>query len=289
MVSRTLVLLLAACTLASAQRTPPSGGPRGGATTVERPVDRPNPMGGPVSDGTGFTGNPSGPRGSFGPTPRGGAVVLPPRPGNAPPVTKLSFFKNTTRKGKGIIFPPGYPRCTVLPDMAYWASRDLMAEIQWLSRAGYLPVTPVDPTAETLVDYTWVPSGWKAYGFAVPPGGRLQVEVQHLKPGWFRLMAVDQWGKPGPGMLEASIAHRPVLVTVSNPEKEAKAIYIIVDDPAWWSSKADPYTLVIRRDWDPAAVDLSAVKMVNGLWGSSPSVSAEFRGPSRTGPAHFPH
>jgi hypothetical protein len=45
---------------------------------------------------------------------------------------------------------------------------------------------------------------------------------------------------------------------------------------------------MVRRDWDPASVDLAQVKMVAGLWGATPSVSAEFRGRSLTGPAVFP-
>jgi hypothetical protein len=219
----------------------------------------------------------------------GSGIHMPIRPGGAPRVTKIHYFKNTGNSHRRIVFPPPFPRCMVLPDVAFWGRRDLGAEIQWLARAGFLPVTPVDSKAESLVDFTWQPSGWKAYGFAVPPGGRLQVEVQHTKPGWFRLMAVNRWGTPGPGMLEAAIAHRPIMVTVSNPGKKADAVYIIVDDPGWWSTKDDPYTLVIRRDWDPTAVDLSSVTMVAGLWGASPSVSAEFRGPSLTGPAVFPH
>ena len=115
------------------------------------------------------------------------------------------------------------------------------------------------------------------------------MEVQHTKLGWFRLLLVDKWGIPGPGMLQAAYAHQPVLVTYKNPGKEATAIYVIVDDPGWWSDAKDPYTLMIRRDWDPARTDLSQVKMVTGLWGATPSISAQFRGPSLSGPAVYPH
>ena len=133
-----------------------------------------------------------------------------------------------------------------------------------------------------------VPAGWRAYGVSVPVGGTVQVEVQHTNLGWFRLMLVDKWGTPAAGMLSASVAVQPVLVTYKNPTKEATAIYVIVDDPAWWSDSKNPYTLLIHRSWDPARTDLSQVKMVAGLWGATPSVSAEFRGPSRSGPAVFP-
>lgn len=191
--------------------------------------------------------------------------------------------------GTRIVVPPAWNRHTSLPDMGYWGRRDLRAEIQWLSRRGFIPVTAMGDGVDALTDYAQLPAGWRAYGISVPVGGTVQIEVQHTKLGWFRLMLVDKWGRSGPGMLQAAIAPQPVLVTYKNPNKEATAIYVIVDDPAWWSNAKDPYTLAIRRDWDPAKTDLSQVKMVAGLWGASPSVSAEFRGPSMTGPAVFPH
>ncbi len=208
-----------------------------------------------------------------------------PRPADlAPRATRISLYPGTQ-----VVVPPAWNRCSAIPSAHYWQRRDIMAEIQWLSRRGYIPVTPLGGTVESLSDYVQVPAGWRAYGVSVPAGGTVQVEVQHTKLGWFRLMLVDKWGQPGPGMMQAAYAHQPVLVTYKNPHKEATAVYVIVDDPAWWSDARDPYTLVVRRNWDPATVDLSGVKMVAGLWGASPSVSAEFRGPSLTGPAVFPH
>ena len=189
--------------------------------------------------------------------------------------------------GTGIVVPPPWKRRLALPDRGYWQHRDLMAEIQWLSRRGFIPVTPLGDGVETVADFVQQPAGWRAYGIAVPPGGTLQVEVQHEKLGWFRLMLTDKWGTPGPGMLHAATAHQPVRVTYKNPGKEATAVYVIVDDPAWWSAPTEPYSLHLRRDWDPA-VDLSEVKMAAGLWGASPSVSAQFRRPSMSGPAVYP-
>lgn len=199
-------------------------------------------------------------------------------------VQRVGFYAGTRT-----VVLPAFVRCSTIPNVGYWGTRDIMAEIQWLSRKGFIPVSPIGDSVDVLTDYTQQPAGWRAYGVSVPAGGSLQVEVQHPKLGWFRLMLVDKWGTPGPGMLQAAIAHQPVLVTYRNPGKDATAIYVIVDDPAWWSDAKDPYTLLVRRDWDPAGTDLSQVKMVAGLWGATPSVSAQFRGPSLTGPAVFPH
>ena len=229
---------------------------------------------------------PMGPRGfrpdpsNDGPMGRGGSRRFTPMPR----VNQVATYPGTR-----IIIPPAWSRCTVFPTATYWRGRDLMAEIQWLSRRGFLPVTPVGPGVSSLSDYTQQPAGWRAYGVAVPAGGTLQVEVHHAKLGWFRLMLVNKWGEPGAGMLRAAHAYQPVMVTYKNPGKEATSVYLIVDDPAWWSDKDSPYTLSFRRDWDPLKVNLDQVPMVAGLWGASPSVSAEFRGPSLTGPAVYPH
>jgi len=245
--------------------TPQPRGPVGGRVMSEVPR-QPTPA--PIArDGR---GRHPGPR----------TLEVDPRPTPAPRVGQVSLYPGTRT-----VVPPGWDRCTSIPDMGYWRRRDLMAEIQWLSRRGFIPVTPLGDGVDTLTDYVQNPSGWRAYGISVPVGGTVQIEVQHGKLGWFRLMMVDKWGQPGPGMLRAANAPQPVLVTYKNPHKEATAIYVIVDDPAWWSDAKNPYTLAIRRDWDPAKTDLSGVKMVAGLWGASPSVSAEFRGRSLTGPA----
>jgi len=201
-----------------------------------------------------------------------------------PRVSRVYIYRNSRT-----VVPPGWPRCAALPTPAYWGQRDIMGEIQWLSRTGFIPVSPIGDSVEALSDYAQFPAGWRAYGISVPAGGTVQVEVQHEQLGWFRLLLVDKWGVPGPGMLQAALAHQPVLVTYKNPAKEAQAVYVIVDDPGWWSDAKNPYALLIRRDWDPARTDLSQVKMVAGLWGTTPSVSAEFRGPSQSGPAVFPH
>ncbi|HEX9010528.1 MAG TPA: hypothetical protein VF804_09180 [Holophagaceae bacterium] len=205
------------------------------------------------------------------------------RPTSLPQGGRVSLYAGTR-----IIVPPAWERCTVQPTIEYWQGRDILAQIQWLSRQGFLPVTPIGVGVSILSDYTQRPAGWRAYGIAVPAGRRVQVEVRHPKLAWFRLMLVNKWGEPGPGMMQAAIANQPVRLTYANPGKEATAVYVIVDDPAWWSDQADPYTLIIRRDWDPLKVDLSQVQMVSGLWGASPSVSAEFSGPSLTGPAVYP-
>ncbi len=246
------------------QPMPMGGDQEGSRFSTPMPM---GPAGSRLSGG--FRGEGSGQRPT--PMPVGGRVVR--------------FYPGT----RTVVPPPLWRRCTVFPDAQYWQHRDVMAEIQAMARSGFIPVTPIGAGVTQLSDYAQFPAGWRAYGIAVPPGGRIQVSLHHPNLGWFRLMATNKWGQPGPGMLHASVAYRPVAMTLSNPGKEAEAIYVIVDDPGWMSSQNDPYTLTIRRDWDPRSVDLAQVKVVAGLWGAQPSVSAEFSGPSLTGPAVYPY
>ena len=194
-----------------------------------------------------------------------------------------------TYPGTHVVVPPAWDRCTTQPDDRMWVTRNLFNEIQWISRKGLVPITEVPADVEELTDFALFPAGWRGYGVAIPAGGKLTVELSHPNLGWFRLMAVRKDGTPGPGMLNAMAAYRPVAFTLANPTGHAGAVYLIVDDPGWMSGKDRPYKLSFKRDWDPAKVDLKDVKMVQGIWGASPSVSAEFRGPSLTGPAVYPH
>ncbi|HJW33846.1 MAG TPA: hypothetical protein VJ505_10815 [Holophagaceae bacterium] len=258
----------------------PGGGTRSVERFVDRPVDRPVDRSSD-SDRRRVDPRPVGPEGRM---PR--TREADPRRTPAPERTHNPIVYHP---GTRIAVLPAWERCTVMPTDPYWRHRDIMAEIQWISRSGSIPITPVGPGVESLVDVAEFPAGWKAYGVAVPAGGQLTVELSHSNLGWFRLMAVRKDGTPGPGMLRAMAAVQPVAFVLSNPSSEAGAVYIIVDDPGWMSSKANPYTLTFKRSWDPATTDLSSVNMAVGIWGASPSVSAEFRGPSLSGPAVYPH
>ena len=53
---------------------------------------------------------------------------------------------------------------------------------------------------------------------------------------------------------------QPVAFTLTNPTSEAGAVYVIVDDPGWMSSKANPYTLTFKPDgsFEPARLEVPA-------------------------------
>lgn len=167
------------------------------------------------------------------------------------------------------------------PDRFWWADHDIMAEIRWIARRGYLPVTPVAEGISELNGTADFPSGFKAYGFVVPAGAKLHVRLHHSNEGWFRVAMVNKWGDLGAGMLQNRIPTGNPEVSYTNPGKEAQAVYVLVDDPGWMSSTAYPYTLEVQRDWEPGKADTKGAKVVEGIWASNPVAesAAEFASP----------
>lgn len=55
-------------------------------------------------------------------------------------------------------------------------------------------------------------------------------------------------------------------VKYSNPSKETRSVYVIVDDPGWMSSKANPFTMKVTRSWDPAQKKVDDAPIVTGIW-----------------------
>jgi len=164
--------------------------------------------------------------------------------------------------------PSALARRMVLPEEGFWRSRDLFAQMRIMARRGFLEVTPVGEEVGQVVGSSWFPSGWRAYGFAVPPKEKLHVRLHHGNEGWFRLVMVNKWGQVTEGMLQNLIPTGNPEVTFKNPGNDARTVYVIVDDPGWMSSKENPFTLTVERSWDPGKVKLPQVPQVVGIWAS---------------------
>lgn len=174
--------------------------------------------------------------------------------------------------------------CLFQPDALFWGQRDILAEIQFMSREGFVPCTLVADDALDISDYTFVPEGWKGYAFVVPPQGTLHISLNHLNRPWFRLIMMNKWGDLEQGMLQNVMVHpRDPEVSYTNPSNENRAVYVIADDPGWMSSKAYPYQLSIERSWQPGTVDPKSVKVAAGVWGYHQDMSAQFRRPTWVG------
>jgi hypothetical protein len=169
-----------------------------------------------------------------------------------------------------IVDPPRHARRTVLPDRKCWRSRDIFGEIQWMSRRGFIRVIPVPDEVTELKGFVDSPSGWIAYGFPVPPRGKLHVRLYHPNESWFRLLMMNRWGGLEAGMLQNLIPTGNPEVTYTNPTDGFKAVYVLVDDPGLMSREGNPFTLKIDRSWDPKE-NRPAATVLQGIWASGPN------------------
>ncbi len=207
------------------------------------------------------------------------ARVMPERPGlprEGRPNPRPIVREAPPRPAAGIIVAPRpMIRCAERPTPAYWRQRDIMAEIQHMARRGSIAVHPV---GEDQIEFTGVsdyPAGWTAYGFRVPAGESLHVRLTHSNEGWFRLGMVNKWGSLEEGMLQNLIPTGNPEVKYSNPGKETRSVYVIVDDPGWMSSKANPFTMKVTRSWDPAQKKVDDAPIVTGIWAQKQEAKPE--------------
>lgn len=250
---RRLVLVLAGIGLAGsglifgqsrAERPMPQPQARPMDRSIERPVDRPRPS----------MDNPRAPL-------REGAPTRDLHPGSRPN-SGMSDRPANLR----IVDPRPMARCTSMPNPEYWQRRDIMAEIQWMARRGNITVNPVNEDIKALTGVSQFPAGWIAYGFRVPAGDSIKVSLDHPNRGWFRLMMVNKWGSLEEGMLQNVLHTYEPVVTYKNPSKETRAVYVIVDDPGWMSSKENPFNLAITRSWEPGEKKVDDAIVVTGIW-----------------------
>jgi len=180
-----------------------------------------------------------------------------------------------------LLAPPALERCRVVPTELVWQRRDIMREIQHMARRGLIPVIPVSGLVDALEDTAIFPAGWKAYGFVVPAKGELEVRLTHPNLGWFRLMMVNKWGSLQEGMLQNLIPKGYPVVTFKNPKNSPQEVFVIADDPGWMSTKADPYTITIKRSWDTQKDGPDPMPQTVGIWAKNGSVDAASRTPAR--------
>jgi hypothetical protein len=140
-----------------------------------------------------------------------------------------------------------------------------------MSRRGFIPVTAAKNYSK-LLSWCYFPSGWWAYGFVVPPQGKLHVRLHHPNEGWFRLLMVDRWGESRrQGMLQNLIPTGNPEVSYTNPMAAPNTVYVIVDDPGWMSSEKNPYTLEVTRNWDVSNTQTPDLPSVMGVWAQTNS------------------
>ena len=72
-------------------------------------------------------------------------------------------------------------------------------------------------------------SGWKAYRVEVPSAGSIHMRLRGTHEGWFVIRTVNKWGGLEEGMLQNKIKTGNPEARYTNPGKEAKTIFFVVD------------------------------------------------------------
>jgi len=141
-----------------------------------------------------------------------------------------------------------------------------MAEIQAMARRGSIAVHPVSEDLAEFAGVACFPAGWTAYSFRVPARENIRIRLHHSNKAWFRLIMLNQWGGQEPGMLQNLIATGNPEVTYTNLTDETRRVRVIVDDPGWMSSEANPFILRITRSWGQARKTVDSTLLASGIW-----------------------
>jgi hypothetical protein len=189
------------------------------------------------------------------------------RPGvNRPAVQRPTVERPIRPASNDIIAPRPMLRCFEKPTPKFWRHRDIMAEIQVMARRGFIAVHPIGEDIKEFSGFSDYPAGWIAYGFRVPAGESIHIRLHHTNEGWFRLAMMNKWGSLEQGMLQNLIPTGNPEVKYTNPTKEPRSVYVLVDDPGWMSTKENPFTVSVTRSWDPAKLKVNDAPIVTGIW-----------------------
>ncbi len=164
-----------------------------------------------------------------------------------------------------VIVPPPIERLRTCPDMDFWRTRDLFTMLQLWARRGAIPVVPVDDYA-SLEDFSLLMAGWKAYGMTVPPKESVTFTLDHSNRAWFSVNLCNKWGQLEQGMLHSKLHRGTPTITYTNPFDEPRHVYLVVDDPGLMSSMGNPYTLTLKRSWDPGKYQVNGLPAAAGIW-----------------------
>ncbi len=103
-------------------------------------------------------------------------------------------------------------------------------QIRQHARTGVgVPCVEVPPGDCQIRDSIKDVAGWKAYKVKVEGGAQLHVRLTGLHEAWFMVKVVNRWGREEEGMLRNRIPTGNPEAFYSNPSKETREVYFVVD------------------------------------------------------------
>ena len=131
-------------------------------------------------------------------------------------------------EGKDLPAAPRGPLVPHTPDPG--AERGALGEARAGARRGpSIPAFQLPATSARVKDKVPDLSGWKAYAVLVAPGEKVKVHVVEGRKAWYRVHAVNVWGRQEEGLLQNRIPTGEPMATYVNPSKETRTIYFIID------------------------------------------------------------
>jgi hypothetical protein len=123
------------------------------------------------------------------------------------------------------------PLAPTWPDPACSPGRDLMDQVRRTARHGpSIPALALPKESVRVKDAIPDVSGWRAYHLDVPPSGKVQLKIVEGRKAWYRVQAVNRWGRLEEGMLQNLIANGEPMATYNNPSAtETKEVWFVVD------------------------------------------------------------
>ncbi len=131
-------------------------------------------------------------------------------------------------EAKDLPAAPRGPMAPKVPDLG--AQHGALGQARAAARRGpSIPARQLPAHALRLKDTVPDLSGWTAYALDVAPGEQVKVHLVEGRKAWFRVLAVNAWGREEPGLLQNRIPTGEPMATYLNPTRERRTIYFIVD------------------------------------------------------------
>jgi hypothetical protein len=96
-------------------------------------------------------------------------------------------------------------------------------------KAGMLPAVAL-PDGDLIVsDQINSVAGWKAYQAVVPAGQTVKIRLKGEHEAWFQVKTFNRQGNIEKGMLKNAVHQLDPGTTYTNPTKDTKTVYFVVD------------------------------------------------------------
>jgi hypothetical protein len=111
-----------------------------------------------------------------------------------------------------------------------------------------IPVEAVDSAQTDLQVEAGPVADRRAFGFVVPAGSSMTLEIEHPQASWFKVVMVDKFGHMLPGTLQNLQYTGTPRASIKNTSDKPMAAYAVVYYPRFITENDNSFTLTISRN-----------------------------------------